>query len=484
MNKNKLFFYIMVGMSALSWGSTMTLEQYLERVKAQNKTVQSLMKSIEVAEHRRVSTDISLSPILTAQGLYMDDMKPNATMPYYMVTETKGNMYSLGLAKQFSTGTQGSVSANLNDLSMNVTDRMTNPAGVKSNMNLGTGGATVSLSQSLWKDSFGRATRLRHEREGYSENLEKASQEILLQQVLIEAEAGYWDFLYLQDELKQRKESLDRARRIETWVHRRVDNGIGDKGDLLNAQGLVAARELQLLVSEDELTAMKKKMADVLELDHQEVLPEMTDDMRKIRAVSFTKKMDERVRVLRLDTYLAVLESKAKTVGASEVEEAYRPDLTLAGSYSTNSYDTINGVSGAASKITDTSMPTTNIVMKLTWALDSEVKDAVKNVAKKEALASTLKKEQKFIESDTSWAELKRRHSELTKKIQAAKIMMDIQKQKALVEQDKLTKGRTVTSQVITAEQDAAEAELTLTKLFSEQRKLESQSRLFTSFQE
>jgi hypothetical protein len=156
----------------------------------------------------------------------------------------------------------------------------------------------------------------------------------------------------------------------------------------------------------------------------------------------------------------------------------------LAGSYSTNAFDTTNGITGAAGKLTDTSLPTTNVILKLSWPLDSEVKDAVKNVAKKDALASVLKKERKILESETSWSELQRRHSELHKKIQAAKILMEIQKQKAFVEQDKLTKGRTVTSQVITAEQDAAEAELTLIKLFSEQRKLESQSNMFTSVQE
>ena len=54
-----------------------------------------------------------------------------------------------------------------------------------------------------------------------------------------------------------------------------------------------------------------------------------------------------------------------------------------------------------------------------------------------------------------------------------------IRSKRALVEKDKLSKGRTITSEAITAEQDAAETALTLMKLRTEQRKLESQAKLF-----
>ena len=48
--------------------------------------------------------------------------------------------------------------------------------------------------------------------------------------------------------------------RIESWVRRRVSDGIGDRADLLNAQALVATRELQLMNTKDEWVANLKQI--------------------------------------------------------------------------------------------------------------------------------------------------------------------------------------------------------------------------------
>jgi hypothetical protein len=122
--------------------------------------------------------------------------------------------------------------------------------------------------------------------------------------------------------------------------------------------------------------------------------------------------------------------------------------------------------------------------LKLSWLLDGDLKKGTRNAAKQDALASDLKSYRKILESDTAWSEMQRRHSELSQKIISAQLMAQIQVEKSNTERDKLSKGRTVTSQVITAEQDADEALSVLTKLRAEQRKLESNTRLFIRLQE
>lgn len=112
---------------------------------------------------------------------------------------------------------------------------------------------------------------------------------------------------------------------------------------------------------------------------------------------------------------------------------------------------------------------------------DTEVKSAQSSVARKETLAAELQSNRKKIESDVLWNELNRRYLELTRKIDAATKMFELQSALAKAEADKFNKGRSVTSNVINSEQDAEDAEHNLTMMKIEQRKLEAQSRLFIS---
>lgn len=82
------------------------------------------------------------------------------------------------------------------------------------------------------------------------------------------------------------------------------------------------------------------------------------------------------------------------------------------------------------------------------------------------------------------WEELNRRYKEFSNKIEALSKVAEFQRERAKAEQDKLAKGRSITSQVITSEQESSESELTLIKLKAEQRKLESQGLLFTEIKD
>ena len=152
----------------------------------------------------------------------------------------------------------------------------------------------------------------------------------------------------------------------------------------------------------------------------------------------------------------------------------------LEGQYKTNAYG--ESASAVSSQLGKSDRPTSAIALKLTWLLDGEVKEATRRSARKSALAAKLSSEQSLLESQNSWSEMLRRHGELSKMIEASDRISRLQTERAAVERDKLSKGRSVTSQVITAEQEAAEAELNLNKLRTEQRKLEARSRMFVSF--
>lgn len=456
-------------------GAAMTLEEYLQSVQKKNRTFLSFEASTEAATSRYQQGDLELSPILSASGSYLDD-KSLQSSGGSSLTHNQVRQYSLGLSKKFSTGTQAALTGSVTGV--NAEGSFGGTSFVSEN-HVGTLG--VALSQSLWKDFFGTSTRLRWERERSQELYEKNGYNLQSKQALIEAESVFWDLMYLQQELQLRKASLERARKIESWVKNRASNGIGDRADVLNAQGLVASRELQLVGTRDDLKAAEERFADQIEWPEGQPVPELQGNLEQVRPLkNFIG--GEQGKIVRLDAYLSVLDAEVKKVGAREAEEKVTPDLVLSGGYKTNGYDTTD--SKALGKMTDKDHPVSNVALTFSWALDWGSKGAVRTTAQKDALAAQLKKEKSLLDSETAWKEINRRHAEMSARIQAAMNLSQIQTAKAAAERDKLSKGRSITSNVITAEQDAADAELTLTKLKAEQRKLESQSRLFVKILE
>jgi outer membrane protein TolC len=479
MMSKKEFWWVLVSLVAMSLmmaesARAMSLQEYLKLVSQKHGGLKSIEASKEAAENRKVTQELDLSPVLTLSGGYLDDKKVQATAPSYIVNHSEVRTYSLGLAKKFVTGTYVQVTGTAQQIN---SDYIYNTAGGASQVGVGSLG--INLSQSLWKDGFGTMTRIRLERQRLTAEAEKQSYDLQARQLLLDAEAAYWDLVYQSHEAELRNTSLERSKRISAWIRKRFDNGIGDRADVLNAEGLMATRELQLVSAQDELRAAQKRVADILELGSGEPLPELRGDLSSQRELNSYIGGEAKGRVVRLDAYLSVIESKAKALVADEVIGSMSPDLSLQGSYQTNATAADESAMAAFNKANKADHPTAYIGLQLTWLLDGEVKAANRNAAKMDALAASLKQERKLLESDSSWVEIQRRYNELSKKIELATRINRVQTEKAAAERDKLTKGRSITSQVITAEQDAAEAELSLARLKAEQRKMEAQGRLF-----
>jgi len=453
--------------------SAMTLEQFLAEVQKRNRAFQAFATSQEAAEDRREAGDIGLSPVLTMAGGYLSD----EAQPQTVGTKTVSRQYSLGVAKEFSSGTKASVSANAQQVQIRDV-----PPGFERFGDYAASSLGLALSQSLWKNFFGRGTRLRQQREASAASLEKESYNLQQRQILIDAEIAYWDYLYQQEELKSRMDSLDRAKKIEGWLKRRYSDGINDKADYLNGQALTASRELLLASTRDQAVAAEKNIRLVLELDPKDKMPVLESDFKKPRDIRALIGGDAG-RVVRLDAYMAALEAKTKDLGAQEAKDQLRPDLVLQAAYNTNSNIQSN-TTEALNKISNTDIPTSKIGLNFTYIFDTDAKVSKEALYRKEALAAQLTSERKMLESENSWSELLRRYGEMLKQIDTAERISQLQVSKAKEQSLKLARGRAVTSDVVNSEEDAANSTLTLNRLRSEARKMEAQSRLFIRLNE
>lgn len=482
MRKSVLLGFLLLASSASAAPAMMNLQDFLKAVESNHKSVQALDEAKKAAKLGQEAGDIELVPVLTADAGFINDKSPLGQFAAFGASETKTSSYSLGLAKKFSTGTGVSLTASTYEIDNSISASIlnANPSAARF-QKFGAGALGLGVSQSLWKDFLGNATRLRQERQEVATAVSSGTFDLQKQMLLVGAEAAYWNYIYGLENLKIGKASLERAKRIAAWTQRRVNDGISDRADLLQVQALVAARTLQLISAEDELAAAKRVLRDYLELDSDQALPEMTGDISQARALNASL-AGRKGKVMALDAFLSSLDAKVKLLESREAEDKLRPDLILSGSYNTNAFEA--SMSDAVQKWTDTDRPTSKVGIKLIYPFDMGPKNAAREAARKSALISQLQSERKMLESESSWIELNRRYSEMTKRVEAAAEISRLQTAAAKAQADLFNKGRAVTANVITAEEDAGNAELTLTKLKAEQRKMEAQGRLFVVVEE
>jgi len=462
----KVFLVILV---AAMNSHGLTVDQYLEQAKQKNQLLKAYDESIQAARLKAHSSEIDLSPLLTAGYLSSSDQ----SKPSQLGLKRDAQLYSLGIAKKFTTGTALKLEAQTGQFN-------NSNSAIPGYDKYATGSVALTLQQSLWKDFFGEGTRIKINRVQKAAQLEQYGAELQARLALYDVEANFLDYALAFEDYKLKKANLERAQKIDKWTTNRVNNGISDRADLMNARALVALREAQMLNAEEELKSQENKLRDNLKLSAEEKTPEIQADLNAERP--YLNQLKQSDRVQKIESYLASLEADVKSLIAAETNDSLKPDLSLFGTYATTSYN--REYSNAVSDITKDDFPKNSIGVNFSWVFDTNAKSSLRDSAQKDALSAQLKSEKKIADGNTAWLELKRKYDVLKKSVATLDKVAQFQRERARAEQDKLSKGRTVTANVVTAETEAAEAEVTLLKTKAQLRKLETSSLFFIEIQE
>jgi outer membrane protein TolC len=444
----------------------MTVEEYMSTVAKNNKLVSSYDISVEASNERKTAGDLSLSPTLTA--LY--SQATDKSLPSTIADERDTNTYSLGVSKKFSTGTAVSVFANTYDY------KFKQPV-IAGYADYYKGGVGISLTQSLWKDSFGAATRLRQTRESIVNEYETLGLELQRRSTLVQIESDYWDYLVAQENFKLKEDNLERVKKLQTWTSNRVYNGISDDSDLLQIKALVGIRELNMATAADDLKSREAKVRENLNLADSDPLPPFTSDLTQPRP--YFESLVQKKNVTQISTYLTSLDAKIKKTAAEETVDALRPDLSLTGQYSTSSYALDR--TEMQNNLGKTDRPVTYIGVNFSWLFGSDAKSAQLSSSKKEAMASQYRAEQAKVAGENAWAEYLRKYELTRQNVLTLEKIAKFQKDRVKSEQTKFSKGRTITTNVVNAEIDSAEADVSYLTAKSTLRKMEAGTQLFIS---
>lgn len=335
----------------------------------------------------------------------------------------------------------------------------------------------VAISQSLWRDGFGRSTRLRRAREDYQRKQQLAAARFKQAEMLVDFETLFWDWSYTLRQSELQEKNLKRSREILRWVQDRFSRSAAESTDLLQAKALLAQRELQVAALRLNLTQIRTRIERYLPGHFWQ--PELTDLQveRTPEALVWNWKAD----TLPTTTLLQYLESynlaMASREAARESREAIRPDVNLEFSYGKNAIDPDNSIAIRHSYEKDSEHSTVGLVFRSGLDFGSERRKV--ESARATQVAAEQRLAARDAENKVAWEQLKREISDLQLRIKTATELVDLQTRKANAERERYRKGRSTAFQAITFEQEASEAEITLWQLYALMRKTEARARLF-----
>jgi outer membrane protein TolC len=468
---NSLFFAILILVTgSLAWAApapTLSLQSFLKEVREKHEGALSYKESALAAKERAEEGDLLLSPTLFSNMTIASDAKPTAN-PSFQGNKTLFESYELGVSKLTSFG----LATKLYYTFSHTDIRGASPAFLPQ-PKYWDAKPTLEISQSLWRNGFGRETSagvVALEAKALAESL---TQNFKLKMLLTDAESAYWRVVVARELSGVQEKILEASKRLREWNAKRTKMALADKADLLQSEAGLQARTLELQGTKDEMEAAERALNSLrgsTETTVGETLEPL--DPEVLLKISAPERKGHR------DDVLAAEQGKKAAEAASDLSlEKNSPTFDVFGSVSLNGRD--NGLGDAMRSSLKTERPTLAGGLKFQTPLDFGQISDDRRAYTREKKAAELFYQRKLFEEKQSWDELTRRLSDAKRRLSLTLAFQKTQSQKLEHERARLKRGRSVTYQVLLFEQDYSNAEVLRLKTELEILSIVSQLRLF-----
>ena len=438
-------------------GNRITLDYVLRRAIQESDSYRAVKSDLIGVTSATLLAESKLDPIFKVQAYkFRDRTEP---LSVFSAVETAGNAVSLGVTTHFKTGT--SISA---DILHSLTDL--NFAN-QSTLSLFETRGKFTLSQSLWKDGLGEATRLAL-KQG------EAITEAQTLQVLENSENWFLDFVnfyyeawFAQNRVWAALENIQRQEKLFSITRMKVNRGTSETPDLLQVETARVNAKVELANAQAYLEQIWRNLVLSLKLPTSWLainplyIPMALDEpvAEALKQCGPVEKPNlqpiHTSQTARLDA-----EAKAALARLEKAENLYRPDAQLFMTLETNGVDPKLGESfGEASSVDHPAWTIGGSVsFPLSWMSEkAEHQTAQAQRDRAEALASKARTD---LQSQwlTLCSDLHRWNSTVVLYQEA----FQNQVKRAQLEQDRFRLGRIPTLTIIQAGDDATRSEITL----------------------
>lgn len=448
----------------------LSLEEYLNEVRSNNKAVKGLVMSTEAKQLRRDEGRLFYKPSFFLTGEYYDDQRPT-NAPTFQGTQTLRHTVRTGLSQNFSTGTKATLSYNYYKTQINGV----NPA-IIPNRKFFDIAPQLELSQSLWRNFLGSEFEATVNAQVAQVEAQRWNEQYLAKQTLINAENAYWKLYVAQTSLKVIEDSLARAKKIRDWNANRVRNNLTDESDLVQAEANLSTREIELQDIKTDIEASLREFNSIREVEGEVVNLEGTKgkDSSYILDASVPMKMK-----MREDVRAFLAQKNLAQANAELGRQRNRPNLELYASYSMNGRDA-NSYRDAKDQAFSNTRPFSIYGVRFTTPLDFGSMNDYKQAYANEVTASELQFKRKQYEVDREYEILQERFTNFKQRLRLMQDLVRINEKKLRVEKKRYDQGRTTTFQVLQFEQDFANSQLLKLRFERELIAVYNQLKLFS----
>lgn len=430
-----------------------TLDVVLQRAIQKSDSFQALKTEELLVDLPKLEAKALTLLRVTATADYIDNQN-EPTNPFSFNKQVF-SQYSLGLEKRFRSGTSIQTKLEHGKQFFQL------PAGAPFTIQpqLYQSIATIGISQSLLKDSFGVATRRKMHAADLASKAQRLQYENKLQSWGLELSQVFFDAWLAKENHRSAIESLDRRQKTLKVTRIRSRRGTSERPDLLQAQAAVT--EARLAVADAHLSLQDKWRALVISLK----LPE---DWIKIDAVNIPMKIGneslkaknicERVlksneEVPSYDVEALEKATQASLLKMKALKNEKLPSLDLVGSYSLNAVDP-NDRSQTVDEVLAKDFPAWSVGLRVSYPIGSPAESAAYTKALVEHSQTQNKLQEAKDQMDLTWLSLCDRLDIFSRKTQEFKEATDQQSQRERLESKRFNLGRVSLLNVIQSGDD------------------------------
>lgn len=461
-----LFFLLptyIVFYSSLSVAQT-SLDTLIQDISHNSELLTAVERNLESVEAEIRARDLILTSQLTVEAANLNDNRDAVTF----ARRTKSRFLDIIYDQEFNSGTLLSATVG-------------HDRGTFDNFgNRNTGDWEVRLTQSLWRNSFGHFTSLRHR----SERAELFNRKMALiyerQLVLVDLEALYWDLTTAMKEEQIRIKNIEASQTLKKWTDERLKRTAAERSDVLQAQALLSSRELDLVTTRNQIEFLRNRLRQIfIDQEKGNIIPdvrslEVERPVQTLISVPGTVELPQR-----LDAVVSNSLAEQAELEARQIREQLKPQFDAYIGYGRNGIATT--FDDAWTRANSGNHSATRVGVLLRIPLNrSRVSDREK-AAQLAAEANKLRAQYALRNSKVGWAEVVRRVNTLKEQVKEASRLSEFQLAKVAEERRRFRLGRSTVFQLTTFEADAADAEVRKYRFLGDLRKAESQARLFTT---
>jgi outer membrane protein TolC len=433
---------------SLGFSSQLTLEEYLNQVQEKNQTVIANKLIAEGTAGRENEGRLIFRPSIFANGQILVDKKPVAnTMT--QGDRTDAQYITAGLMQNFDFGLKGQIGYTLLHTKIYNAGQTFIPVADYSD-----GGAKLELSQSLWRNLWGKENKAQAVLLTTQAKAAKHIANFTVQTILASAESMYWSLSESRKVVQVQQDNLDRAKKLRTWNQRRIQSGLAEKSDFLQSDSNYKLREYEVANALQQQNLLQRSFNSFRGIDGNQVPSELESvDSKNLKNLTPPSKQD-----LREDTKAALEQQNLAKANAALAIERNKPTFEVFGSYTLNGRDPER--SEAISNSFKTNHTTSAIGLRFVAPLDFATVNSTVDGYKKEQIAAEYNYQRKVFDQDKEWNDLLTKFQDTKIKLELVEKISEAQKIKSTNERARLNNGRTTTFQVLSFELDSAAADV------------------------